>query len=89
MITKELTVTNPKGIHVRPAGLLYKTAMNHEAQITLSKNGLHADCREIVMILALGAQEGDHVTLTVEGPDEEEAAQRIEEIFSINFMDTD
>ncbi|AFG36623.1 HPr family phosphocarrier protein [Spirochaeta africana] len=89
MITRELTVTNPKGIHVRPSGLLYKAALKHQSRIVLSKNGQQADCREIVMILALGAQQGDIITLQVEGPDEVEAAAEIEEIFSLNFMDTD
>lgn len=87
MITKELVVTNPKGIHVRPSGLLYKTAMQHQSRITLTKNGQEADCREVVMLLSLGAQQGDHITLTVDGPDEAEAAREIENIFSLNFMD--
>lgn len=88
MITRDLVVTNPKGIHVRPSGLLFTAAKKYKAQITLIKDGMEADCREIVMILSLGAQQGDRIKLIVEGPDEEKAAAEIEEIFSLNFMDS-
>lgn len=89
MITKELIVTNPKGIHVRPSGMLFQAASQFDAEIILTKDGQHADCSEMVSIIALGAQEGEHLTLTVQGPDEAAAAKEIERIFSLNFMDTD
>ncbi len=88
MIVKQLTVTNPKGIHARPSGMLNKAAMQYDATITLTNNGIEADCREIMMILTLGALHGDVITMKVDGPEEKEAAQAIEEIFRMNFHDS-
>ncbi|THB64033.1 MAG: HPr family phosphocarrier protein [Spirochaetaceae bacterium] len=89
MIRKQLIVTNPKGIHARPSGMLHKTAMKYDATILLANGDIVADCREIMLILTLGAIHGDTITMTVEGPDEEAAAAAIEEIFAMNFHDND
>lgn len=89
MIVKELVVTNPKGIHARPSGMLHKAALKYDAKIVLDNNGTEADCSDIMMILTLGAQQGDRITMKVYGPDEQAAAAEIEQIFAMNFHDSE
>ena len=89
MVSKMITVTNPKGIHARPSALLVQTASEHEASITLELRGVQADARQIIEILSLGAFHGDVLKVTCEGPDEEDAMQKIDEIFALNFHDND
>ena len=35
MISKNLTVVNPSGLHLRPAGVLSQTAMKFKSDITI------------------------------------------------------
>ena len=36
MVSKKVTIKNPTGLHLRPAGELCKTAMQFKAKITFS-----------------------------------------------------
>ena len=38
------TITDPEGIHARPAGELVKAAKEFESKITLEKDGKSGDC---------------------------------------------
>ena len=76
------TIQDPVGIHARPAGMLAKKAATFESTITLEKNGKKADLRRLIALMGLGVRCGDTVTITVEGPDEEEAAPAFEPFMS-------
>ena len=38
MISKKLTITNPTGLHLRPAGMFCKTALDFECKVTFRHN---------------------------------------------------
>ena len=41
------TITDPEGIHARPAGELVKVAKEFSCKITLTKDGKSGDCKKI------------------------------------------
>ena len=45
MISKTLTVVNPSGLHLRPAGVLSQTAMKFKSDITI-ECGEKNHCKE-------------------------------------------
>ena len=73
------TITDPEGIHARPAGELVKAAKEFESKITLEKDGKSGDCKKIFTIMALAVKNGNEVTITCEGPDEDPAAAKMQE----------
>lgn len=75
------TITDPEGIHARPAGELVKAAKAFESAIKLNKEGKSADCKRVFGIMGLAVKQGQTVTVTVEGSDEEAAAQAMENFF--------
>ena len=77
------TITDPEGIHMRPAGELVKAAKQFESRITISKDGKTGDCKKVFTIMSL--KNGQEVTISVEGADEEAAAQKIKEFFEENM----
>ncbi len=89
MVEKEILVTNPKGIHARPSALIAKTAMQFSSEITLIKDDVVADARNVMNLLMLSASFGSLLRLRVSGEDEQAAADAIEKIFSIHFNDDD
>ncbi|MBD5515436.1 MAG: HPr family phosphocarrier protein [Lachnospiraceae bacterium] len=85
MKTFEYTITDPVGIHARPAGILVKEAKNYESVIEITKDGKTAEARKLMALMGLGVKQGETVTVTVEGADEEVAAAKMEEFFKANL----
>lgn len=81
----EYVITDPEGIHARPAGLLVKKASEYASAITIDKNGKIADAKRIFAVMGLAAKKGETIKLTVEGSDEEEAASAIEAFLEQNL----
>ncbi len=79
------TITDELGIHARPAGLFVKLAGGFQSNITVAKDGKEANAKRIMALMGLSATKGAEITVTVEGPDEEEAAQAVEDFLKANL----
>ena len=79
------TITDPQGIHARPAGQLIQEANRFTSAITLDKDGKTADAKRIFAVMSLGAKQGETLKVTVEGADEEAAAAAIEAFLKENM----
>ena len=73
MVSKELKITNPTGLHLRPAGNLCKEAMKYKSKITFNYGGNIANAKSVLSVLGACIKTGDVITLICEGDDEEEA----------------
>lgn len=78
-------ITDPEGIHARPAGLLVKAAKDFAADIKIAKDEKVMSCKAIFGVMGLGAKKGDEVTLTFEGADEDEACEAISKFMQENL----
>lgn len=78
-------ITDPEGIHARPAGLLIKEAAKFASQITLKKGDKTADAKRIFAVMGLAAKKGEELSVTVEGADEAEAAAAMEAFLKQNL----
>lgn len=83
---KELThvITDPMGLHARPAGMLVKACAKYTSKITITAPSGTADAKRLLAIMRLAAKQGQTITVTVEGPDEEKEAAELQEFFSAN-----
>lgn len=72
------TITDPVGIHARPAGLLVKQVKAYESTITIGKGEKEANALKLMALMGLCVKKDDTVTVKVEGPDEEKAAAELE-----------
>ncbi len=80
------TVQDANGVHARPAGLLVKAAKALDSTITLENAaGKSAVATKLMAVMGLGIKQGDTVTVTVEGGDEETSAAAMEKFFSENL----
>lgn len=87
MKTFDHVITNPVGIHARPAGNLVKFAKDFDSEITITnhKNGKTADAKKLFSLLSIAAMCQDTVTVTVEGPDEDAAFDALQEHFALEL----
>lgn len=80
------TVQNPEGIHARPAGLLAKQAQKYQSSIVIAKQtGKQADLKRLIAVMGLSVKQGETVTLTIDGADEQTAAQELKAFMEANF----
>lgn len=79
------TITDPAGIHARPAGLLVKTAAGFKSTCKVEDNGKTGDLKRIFTVMGLGIKAGMTITVTVEGEDEKEAASTLKSFLKENL----
>lgn len=80
------TITDPVGIHARPAGLLAKAAKTPDSTVTIAKaDGKSAQATKLMALMGLGIKQGDTVTVTVEGGDEEANCAAMAKFFADNL----
>lgn len=68
MASKTVTVGSAVGLHARPAAIVADAAGEYDDEILLTlvgdEDGEEADAASSLMIMALGAEKGDQVTIT-------------------------
>lgn len=82
MTSIQVTVKDKEGLHARPAGVLNKAAKSFPCQITLTKDGQSADMKRIFAMMGLKVKCGDTLTITCDGPEEDAAIQKLQELFA-------
>lgn len=78
-------ITDPEGIHARPAGELVKAAKAFECVIKLEKDGKAGDCKKIFGIMGLGVKKDNEVVITFDGADEDAASEAISKFMQENL----
>ena len=80
------TVHDPLGIHARPAGIIAKMAKPYaDTVITITKGEKSVKASQLMKIMSLAAKNGDEVTVTVEGPEEDAAFEAVKSFFEANL----
>lgn len=72
------TISDPVGIHARPAGMLAKKAKEFKSTVTIVKDEKSADTRRLMALMGLGIKCGDTITVQAEGEDEQLAADAVQ-----------
>lgn len=78
-------ITDPEGIHARPAGELVKAAKAFECTIKIEKDGKSGDCKKIFGLMGLGIKKGNEVVLTFDGTDEDAAFETVSKFLQENL----
>ena len=84
-LCRTVVVSNPQGLHARPADMLVRLANQFDAVILIGRGGEMVDCKSILSLLTLGAALGTELSLTAEGHDAEVAIETIEQFFLRGF----
>ena len=70
-------VTDPLGIHARPATTLVNVAMAFDCEIALSAYKKTVDFKSIMGVMSLGIYSGTIIEISCDGDDEEKALKEI------------
>ena len=77
MISKTLTVVNPSGLHLRPAGVLSQTAMKFKCDVIIECGEKRIIAKSVLNVMAAGIKCGTEINLICDGEDEEAAMKTL------------
>jgi phosphotransferase system HPr (HPr) family protein len=86
-IRRAVTVTNPQGLHARPADLFARTALKFACRIEVIKGSERVDGKSIIAILTLAAEQGTELTIEAVGADAAEAVEMLASLVARGFAD--
>lgn len=74
MVSQTVKITNPTGLHLRPAGNLCREAVKFRCKITFQYDGDNtANAKSVLSVLGSCVKTGDEILLICDGEDEEDA----------------
>ena len=85
MYSKNVTITNPTGLHARPASQFVQTAAKFSSEILLVKNGNEINAKSIMGVMAGGLSQGTELEIRANGADEQEAVDTLASLIEDGF----
>jgi phosphocarrier protein HPr len=85
MVTREVTIVNPLGLHARAAARFVRLASQFVASVRVSKGARELDGKSILGLLLLGAARGSSITIRTDGADAELAADALAALVADGF----
>ena len=74
MIRHKVTITNPTGLHLRPAGIFCNVASRYKCKVEfVYDDNISANAKSVLSVLGACVKAGDEIDLICEGEGEEEA----------------
>jgi phosphocarrier protein len=86
MTEKTFKVTDPTGIHARPATALVQTASKFDADIQLEYKERSVNLKSIMGVMSLGIGQGAEIKIRANGADEQQALSALEETLTANGL---
>lgn len=86
MVSKIVTVVNPEGIHMRPAGMIAKAAKEHaDSEIIIKANGKDVKAKAVMQLMAACIKKGTEVEIVVTGGNEQAVLDEFVKMFEDGF----
>ena len=87
MIIREAVINNQVGLHARPATFFIQKANEFKSSIWIEKEERRVNAKSLLGVLSLGIVKGMKINLIVDGPDENEAIETLEQLISSDFSE--
>ena len=81
MTSKEIIVTRDGGLKEQDAALFIRNANEYQSQIRIQLGEKSVNAKSLLGVLSMGVRRGAVLTVTAEGPDEEDAVNALRRYF--------
>jgi phosphocarrier protein len=85
MVSREVTIINRLGLHARAAARFVHLATRYQSQVRVGRDAKVMDGKSIMGILLLAAACGTRLTITANGPDEQDAVSALAHLVETGF----
>jgi phosphotransferase system HPr (HPr) family protein len=89
---RDVVISNPLGLHARPAMQFVDLANQFASQIRVVKRGeepSEADGKSVMQMIILAATEGTPLRIEAEGEDAQQAVEKLAELVNSKFGEVD
>ena len=84
-VSREVRITNQRGLHARASAKFVNLASEIDAQIEVEKDGSRVCGTSIMGLMMLGAAMGDSIVIHVQGLHAEQALEKLVELVEERF----
>lgn len=88
-LRRAVIVTNPQGLHLRPASAFAKLARQFKSQVSLRRDDRVVNGKSQVELILLAAEPGTELIIEVDGPDADAALPVLAELLAKPSSDDD
>jgi len=85
MVEKTVKVSNPAGLHARPAALFVQTAGKFTSTIWITKGERKVNAKSIMGLMSLAVSQGAEISIGADGEDEHLAVKELTELITCGF----
>ena len=85
MVSREVTIVNPLGLHARAAARFVRLASQFTATVRVARGPRELDGKSILGLLLLGAARGSTIAIRTDGEDAEAAADALAALVADGF----
>lgn len=84
-ISKNIEIINKLGMHARAAAQFVQLASTFTSHIEIEKGSRRVNGKSIMGVMMLAASKGSEITLYIDGEDEQQAMDKLEELINNRF----
>ncbi|EET60590.1 phosphocarrier protein HPr family protein [Marvinbryantia formatexigens DSM 14469] len=77
MVSQTFVIRNQAGLHLKPAAMLCTEAIKYKSSVTLFSADTETNAKSVLSVLSACVKCNDSITLSCDGPDEEEALENL------------
>ena len=82
---RKVVISNPQGLHARPAYLFAEMASKYDCKVEIVKDGERVDGTSILEIITLGASQGTELSIETSGPEADPALRALAQLVGGGF----
>ncbi len=83
MVSEKIKIRNALGLHLRPAGVLCRKAVEYESNIVIHFREREFNAKSLLSVLSACVQQEDEIELICSGTDEKEALEGLVNVLSL------
>ncbi len=87
MISRDIVITNARGLHARPATFFIQKANSYKASIWVEIDDRKVNAKSLLGVLSLGIEQGMKITVVADGTDEKAALDGLEALVASGFSE--
>lgn len=84
MVSFKAKITDPVGLHARPASILSKEAAKFTSDIKIKNGEKEGNLKSVMNVMALAIKTGTEVEIIANGNDEKDAIEGLEKVMKDN-----
>jgi phosphocarrier protein len=85
MIQQEIEIINKLGLHARASAKLTQLAAKYKSEVWMTRNKRRVNAKSIMGVMMLAAGKGAVVSLEIDGPDEQECFNALQQLIQARF----